>query len=451
MKISAYILSILLLLISFISHADNISTKLKSTENKEPDWAYTVNQNDSFERIYQKCLNKRTNIVALSKYNHHQLNKKLQPGQVINIPVEMLKKIPTKAQVLLVYGDVNSMSAAGSELHQVKKGDLLMQGDSLITGKNSLAKLLFADGSNIDIQPNSNLIIQQSYKYAGKETFVTNLKLVKGRTEVSANQDHVVGNSLQIQTPSAVAAVRGTQFRVGVEDNNALQETLEGKVAFSASGQEVLITKGYGSVAEKDKAPLPPIQLPTAPDVSGLVKLIEGNQAEFNIPPQHDVAALVGRLALDAEFTQLIDEQTAQTGKLIFLNLVNGQYYLKIRAQDQHGLQSLDAVHAFNVQLKQPEPEPEPEPVFDLIEPLDGAVIPLAPTKLSWNSISLANGYIIQIARDVNFKDMIFEYHVATSQLTLNQSFGAGVYYWRVGMLSNGVPLKYSIVRKFMR
>jgi hypothetical protein len=451
MKISKYILSALLLFMSVFSHADNISTEFKTTKNLESVWVYTVNPNDSFERIYLKYLNKRADIVALSKYNHHQLKKKLQPGQIINIPVEMLKKILTKAQVLLVYGDVNSMSAARSDLHQVKKGDFLTQGDSLITGKNSLAKLLFADGSNIDIQPNSNLIIQESYKYAGKETFVTNLKLMKGRTEVSANPDHVLGNSLQIQTPSAIAAVRGTQFRAGAEDNIALQETLEGKVAFSANGQEVMIIKGYGSVAEKGKAPLPPIQLPNAPDVSGLAKLIEDNQAEFNLPSQDDVVAWVGQLALDSDFTQILNEQTTQSGKLIFSDLANGRYYLKIRAQDKHGLQSLDAVHAFNIQRRQPEPKPEPEPILNLIEPLDGAVIPLAPTNFSWTPMPAVNRYIIQIARDDNFTDMIFEYDASTSKLMLNQSFGAGEYYWRVASVLNGISLKFSNVRKFTR
>ena len=87
MKISSYILSAVLLCVSVISHADNVSGESKSLENPELVWAYTVNRNDSFERIYQKYLNKRANIEALSKYNHHQLSKKLQPGQVLNIPV----------------------------------------------------------------------------------------------------------------------------------------------------------------------------------------------------------------------------------------------------------------------------------------------------------------------------------------------------------------------------
>lgn len=445
MKNSLYTFSIALLFFSVASRADDVSTEWRSLGSQETVWAYSVLKNDSFERIYQKYLNKRANIIALSEYNHHPLIKKLQPAQIINIPVEMLRRIPTNAQVLLVYGDVNASGMAGGDAHQVKKDDLLVAGDSLAIGKNSLAKLLFADGSKIDIQSNSSLSIQDSYQYVGKETFVTNLKLIKGRTQASANPEHVVGNSLKIQTPSAVAAVRGTQFRVTADENVSLQETLEGRVAFSASGQEVLLTKGYGSVAEKDKAPLPPIQLPGAVDVSVLPKLFEHNSAEFDFPAQQGVTAWIGQLASDEDFTQVLNEQTTQSGKLVFTNLTDGQYYLKLRTQDQHGLQGVDAVHVFHVKAL------PPEPLLELLEPLDGAVIPLAPTDLSWTPVPAATSYLIQVARDVNFTDNLYERHSSYNKLTINQSFGAGVFYWRVTALSVGKPQKFSNIRTFSR
>jgi hypothetical protein len=445
MRSSLYMFSIVLWCVSTVSHADDVSTEWKSVGNQEAVWAYSVLKNDSFERIYQKYLNKRANIMALSEYNHHPLPKKLQPAQILNIPVEMLRRIPTNTQVLLVYGDVNASSTAGGDTHQVKKEDLLVAGDSLAIGKNSLAKLLFADGSKIDIQPNSNLSIQDSYQYVGKETFVTNLKLVKGRTQVSANPEHIVGNTLKIQTPSAVAAVRGTQFRVTANENVSLQETLEGRVAFSASGQEVLLAKGYGSVAEKDKVPLAPIQLPGAVDVSALPKLFEHNSAEFDFPAQLGVVAWIGQLALDEDFIQILSEQTTQSGKLVFADLTDGQYYLKLRTQDQHGLQGIDATHVFHVKAL------PPEPLLELLEPLDGAVIPLAPTDLSWTAVPSATSYLIQVARDINFTDNLYERHSSYNKLTINQSFGAGLFYWRVAASSVGKPQKFSNIRTFSR
>jgi hypothetical protein len=445
MKNSLYIFKLALLFVSVVSHADEASTEWRPMENQEAVWVYSVHKNDSFERIYQKYLNKRANIIALSEYNHHPLSKKLQPAQIINIPVEMLRRTPTSAQVLLVYGDVNATSIAGGDTHKLKKDDLLVSGDSLGTGKNSLVKLLFADGSKVDIQPNSDLSIQDSYQYVGKQTFVTNLKLVKGRSQVSANPEHAAGNTLKIQTPSAVAAVRGTQFRVAADENTSLQETLEGRVAFIGSGQEVLLIKGYGSIAEKDKAPLPPIQLPSGPDVSALPKLFELNSAEFNFLAQQGVAAWVGQLALDADFTQILNEQTTQSSKLIFTGLADGLYYLKLRTQDQYGLQSIDTTHVFHVKTL------PPEPLLELLEPLDGAVIPLAPTYLSWTPVSDSTNYLVQVARDAHFTENLYERHSSYNKLTISQSFGAGVFYWRVAALSGGKPQKFSNIRTFSR
>jgi hypothetical protein len=228
-------------------------------------------------------------------------------------------------------------------------------------------------------------------------------------------------------------------------ESASLQETLDGRVAFSANGQEVMLTKGYGSVAEKDKAPLPPIQLPDAIDVSTLPKLFELNSAEFDFPAQPGVAAWIGQLALDEDFTQILNEQTTQSGKLIFADLTDGQYFLKLRTQDEHGLQGVDATHTFHVKAL------PPEPLLELLEPLDDAVIPLAPTDLSWTSVPSATSYLIQVARDINFTDILYERHSSYNKLTINQSFGAGEFYWRVAVLSNGKSKKFSNVRKFTR
>jgi hypothetical protein len=78
------LIGLLLLSVSFCTFADT-STASHQTQgnqtsvNQEETWLYTVQKNDSFERIFQKYLNNRASILALSKYNQHKLTKKLQP------------------------------------------------------------------------------------------------------------------------------------------------------------------------------------------------------------------------------------------------------------------------------------------------------------------------------------------------------------------------------------
>lgn len=416
--------------------------------SKNNDWQYTVIKNDSFERIYKTYLNKRANIEALSEYNHHKLTKKLQPQQVLSIPLDMLRRTPTSAKVLIVAGDVTFSTATDPSKKKLSLKDSLSTGDSIQTGKNSLAKIEFADGSVTDIQPNSMLLIQNSFVYVGKNTHVIQLKLSAGRTEIAANPTHTIGNSMQVETPSAIAAVRGTQFRVGAEGEVALQETLDGQVAFSAGGQAVLLDKGFGSAVEKEKAPLPPIVLPNAPNLGEFPKVIDSIPVEFHIPAQPDAVGWVAQLALDDKFTKILDEQEMSSiasvgADLSYGDLADGDYYLRMRAKEEHGLQGLDAFHSFSVKAR-----PLP-PV--LVEPVDAAALSQAPIELSWTVVPGANNYIVQIAKDADFKDIVFVRIASSNKLSVVQSFGSGEFYWRVAMLLKKQPQKFSKVRKFSR
>ena len=62
------------------------------------------------------------------------------------IPVEMLKKVPTTAEVLIANCDVMAMTLIANQNRKVNKGDALNADATLVTGKNSLAKICFADG-----------------------------------------------------------------------------------------------------------------------------------------------------------------------------------------------------------------------------------------------------------------------------------------------------------------
>ena len=299
-----------------------------------------------------------------------------------------------------------------------------------------MAKLRFADDSVVDVQQNSNIEIRASYQIAGRETYVTLLKLNRGRTEIGANPSHTIGNSLQVETPSAIAAVRGTQFRVAADGDIALQETLDGQVAFSGAEhgvlQTVLLAKGYGSVIEKNQAPLAPIVLPEVPNVSGLPSQLEQVDVAFELKPRPGDTAFVSQLARDAEFTQIIQQQTTPampTTKVLLGALVDGQYFLRLRAQESHGLQGQDAIHAFTVKAR-------PIAILELLEPA-AVGISSAPITFKWTPNPQNAIYTLQIAQDAQFDNKVYEGMTTATQLTLQKKFAdehlkGGQYFWRV-------------------
>jgi len=415
----------------------------------EAAWHYTVKPNDSFELIYRKYLASRAGIVKLSAHNQHPLSKKLQPGQVLVVPVALLKKTPVNVQVLVASGDVVASTTQQQTPRAIKVGDTLTQGDKLKTGKYSVAKLRFADGSVVDVQQNSSIEIHASYQYAGKETFVSLLKLNNGRTEIEANPNHTVGNSMQIETPSAIAAVRGTQFRVATDTDVALQETIEGQVAFSGAGQEVVLAKGFGSVVEKNQAPLPPIVLPDAPDVTAFSQQFEQNHAKFTLVPQAEAVAFVSQLARDAAFTQIVHAQVTPAGPsaaLLIPDLADGQYYLRLRAQESHGLQGQSAVHAFTVKVR-------PQAALELLAPAEATKIADTPLTFEWTPNPNNAIYTLQIARDADFNHKVYEAMTTLTHVTLTPSFAnamltEGEYYWRVISTLKVVHNEHQVVVK---
>ena len=82
----------------------------------------------------------------------------------------------------------------------------------------------------------------------------------------------------EIQTPSLVAAVRGTKFEVQVDaDGSAKERTTEGLVAVSSAGSEVLVPAGAETRATPGASPAPPAPIPapvptpavTSPRITG--------------------------------------------------------------------------------------------------------------------------------------------------------------------------------------
>lgn len=97
-------------------------------------------------------------------------------------------------------------------------GDRLEVGTQLRTGAGGRVRLRFADGSVLVLADRSQLRIQAFSAAPGQPRaaeFLLEVGLVGQRVAPSAN------GSWQVRTPSAVTAVRGTEFSVEVSDDRA--------------------------------------------------------------------------------------------------------------------------------------------------------------------------------------------------------------------------------------
>lgn len=109
-------------------------------------------------------------------------------------------------------GRVNVLSPDG-KLRSAKKGMRFTVGETITTGKKSLAILKLSDSSILKVEPNSKLIIEalidrKKRGYSGVSSFV----LATGGLMVDVVKQFAGPHSLKIKTKTVALGVRGTHF-----------------------------------------------------------------------------------------------------------------------------------------------------------------------------------------------------------------------------------------------
>ncbi len=117
-------------------------------------------------------------------------------------------------------------------------------------------------------------------------------------------------------------------------------------------------------------------------------------------------------------------------------NLVAGTYYWQVRA-----VNSLGGASAWSSQR-----------TFTIASPIG-----IAPDRnfsdtatLTWNRLSWATGYHVQVARDAGFNDVVYDKDDLTeAQFSATPPLEDGTYYWRVRAFENGTPRAWSAPEQF--
>ena len=163
------------------------------------------------------------------------------------------------AKVVIMRGMVKAKLADGS-LVDVKVDQSIPEGATVQTADKSFVKLLFIDKSQMNLGPNSQMIINAFPK---KEAGI--ITLVKGQIRSQVTKDYMEmddksKSKLYIKTKTAAMGIRGTDFQVNfnAENQNTSLITFEGKVAMAHIGKEARENKfDQGSlekVVSSDKA-----------------------------------------------------------------------------------------------------------------------------------------------------------------------------------------------------
>jgi hypothetical protein len=413
-----------------------------STGSHASDWVYTVRPGDSIWQLSQQYLKEPNRWPEVQQRNNVTEAQAMQPGTRLSIPVEWLKHQPKAARIVASHGEVALIR--GGKTETLTTAATIISGDTLRSGSDGSATVEFADGSQLLLQPNSEIVMDSLGSFDATGMVDTSVRIKKGRVEnrVAPQKPE---SRYRIITPAAVAAVRGTEFRAGGDNDGSLMrnEVLEGKIAVTGSGVTREVPTGYGTVAESGKPPTEPQPLPSAPDLSGLSK--RGSQAGITLrwPAVDGAVHYRAQLAPDERFTVLLKDELLAGNQLTWSGLPPADYTLRVRAINAPGLEGFDARHRFTILAPLAAPRPT--------TPEDGAV--LAPGKpfIAWSQTLGANSYHLQLASDAQFGSGLLDIgSVVNNNYRPVDDLPPGRYYWRVASVTAGVESDFNTPRHFV-
>lgn len=137
----------------------------------------------------------------------------------------------------------------GGSQRQLVAGELLNAGDAIVTGKSSIADLLYFESGVIRVNEASRLELSTIYHTDEKEN--TAISLGSGKVFVTLSKVKK-GSSFEIKTATTIAAVRGTSLRVSAADSKSSIDVLYGKVSVSPV-KDGKVVSGISQTVESNK------------------------------------------------------------------------------------------------------------------------------------------------------------------------------------------------------
>jgi hypothetical protein len=164
----------------------------------------------------------------------------------------------TPAFISSLEGDAQIKKANSPDWSKAKIDEPLAVNDVIKSGVNSKVSVTFFDGSVIELKPDTRIEIKELQQ--GKS------KSIKLKQELGATLSKVEklldsASRYEIETPAAVAAVRGSQMIVEVEiDGTTSVGNVAGSISVTAQGLEVPIPEGKHSTVVPGSVPGQPTE-----------------------------------------------------------------------------------------------------------------------------------------------------------------------------------------------
>ncbi|MEH6911966.1 MAG: FecR domain-containing protein [Oceanicoccus sp.] len=405
-----------------------------SSSTQAADWLYSVRPGDTLWDLCQKYTTKPDCWLNLGKVNNVEFPRRLPPGYLIRIPVPWLKEQPLPVSVSYVQGQAYVTRSDEQTSRPITIGDKLLIGSTIRTDDGSMT-LTFGGGAQMLLENNSELVLDAMSSFEGQGYVDSRMRLNRGsiKTRVPLTKPR---SRFSISTPAAVAAVRGTEFRVSYTDADSKENTddaiagdkqstmrsevFSGLVAVSAQSSEKDVPAGFGMIAAEGETLKQPIQLLAAPSFTMPEQLMH--------PARLQWTALAGAEAYYLEILNDNDNEeliysTIQTPSSYLASVLEQDCYrARVRGIDKMHLQGIGAESKFCITPPIATPNSDSFTIATLAE---------NTITVSWEAINDAKKYQVETSLNEQFTSNIVSTVTIDPSITID-TYGRDNLYIRV-------------------
>ena len=383
---------------------------------------YFASERDTLTTIAKQFTASANNWEALGKLNRISNDRAIPIGSGIVIPAELLIEEPSQATVVALVGNVKEIKNGKVET-SLAVGSIVYEGSQISTDKNSFVTFALPDDSRVSVPSNSQVSLSKLRMTKFIKSPRTLIKLLQGRVESKVTPLSNNKGRFEVSSPLAIAGVRGTHFRVGVNDNGIANEVLEGGVAVGNKEKPnaIILPAGQGNIVSTTgvgKA----VELLSAPSLQEGFQLQERPSLQFSVKPIAKAVSYRAQISKDPQSQNVLAESLDKDLNFKFSGLDDGQYFIRVTAIDSNQLEGIPSTSAFTLKAR-------PEPPF-LLQPKHK--IRATSVNFKWTQSSEAKSYHLQVATDALFKQIVLDQSNITTAEFTTEALAVGNYYWRV-------------------
>jgi hypothetical protein len=395
----------------------------------EPQIEVTVTQGDCLIAICERYLEDTGQWRKIARINRLKNPDLIYPGQVLILPAKLLKGVPIEGTVKFIRGVAEVQVKEAAEWRTLLLNDRIQEGSTVKTGKESAIEVEFENGDSwtqrsetvlglTNAREKGDFFFHQLFLRSGKA--ITDIKKATGRE-----------SRFEIDTPSAVCAARGTEFRTSVDaDEITRSEVLQGMIDVEAVDQFVTVKEGEGTVVKKGEPPQVPKELLPPPQIVEKEVIYKKMPFELSFHKIEGAVAYRTVIARDREMREVLNEQVIKPDdRFSIKQLEDCTYYLQTQSMDDEGLEGLSSVPVEVIVRVNPVP-----PYIQI--PVDRGEYRERTPLCKWLKVKDAVAYHLQIAEDKEFHTIVQDRTDIRDTETKTEALEYREYYFRVSSIA---------------